>query len=427
MRWLPATTFGRLLLLLASLLLALMFLIGLAFRAFGVGSGGATYADLIAGNVALARNEAPSSKAISTRLELRHAALAPADARPALLPFQQHIVERLQRYYGPRTQVLFSGKPDSRVWIRLDEAAPAARAWIGVRVPPFVEETIGMTFLFSMIGLIGSIVLAWWFARGLTVPLQRLAQSAPAMSRGEIPDAPTLDRGPREVIALEAALRVAAADVRQSARDREMLLAGVSHDLRTPLARLRVALELQSQIPRSERDALHGDIDEMDAIIAQFLDYVRDGRDEAVQKLELAELIDSAIAEAARAGIAWQRQGVDSVVCNCRPLSLRRALRNLMHNAELHGQPPYAMALETGDGEIRIVVSDAGPGVPAEWLPKAGQPFARADESRGGKPGAGLGLSLVSRVAQMHGGRLALRNRPSGGFEAALVWKPDAG
>lgn len=420
MQWLPATTFGRLWLLLAAMLLAMMFLIGLAFRAFGVGAGGATYADLIAGNVALAGDDAKSGEPMRAQLDLRRAEQAPADARPALLPFQQHIAERLQGYYGPRTKVLFSGRPDSRVWI---EQHRGGTHWIGVRVPPFVEETIGMTFLFGLLGLIGSIVLAWWFARSLAVPLQRLAILAPAMSRGEVSIAPQVDRGPREVIALETALRAAAADVRQSARDREMLLAGVSHDLRTPLARLRVALELQSQIPRNERDALHADIDEMDAIIDQFLDYVRDGRDEPVQRLDLADLVDALVAEASRAGIAWQRQGVESLVCDCRPLSLRRALRNLMHNAELHAAPPFVLALHNDGGEIQIVVSDAGPGVPVEWLPKAGQPFSRADEARGGKPGAGLGLSLASRVAQMHGGKLALRNLPRGGFEAILVWK----
>jgi len=73
--------------------------------------------------------------------------------------------------------------------------------------------------------------------------------------------------------------------------------------------------------------------------------------------------------------------------------------------------------------EIQIVVADTGRGAPVDWLPKAGQPFSRADEARGGKPGAGLGLQLVSRVMQMHGGRLELRNLPATGFEAKLVWK----
>ena len=134
MRWLPATTFGRLLLLLASLLLALLFLIALAFRAFGVGPNGATYADLIAGNVALARAGGTVNAEISTRLDLRRAEQVPVDARAALLPFQRHIGDRLRRLYGPRTQVLFSGKPDSRVWVRLDDGSAS---WIGVRVPPY--------------------------------------------------------------------------------------------------------------------------------------------------------------------------------------------------------------------------------------------------------------------------------------------------
>jgi len=103
-------------------------------------------------------------------------------------------------------------------------------------------------------------------------------------------------------------------------------------------------------------------------------------------------------------------------------MSLRRALRNLMHNAELYGQPPFVLSLGSDGEQIEIIVTDAGPGVPANWLPKAGQPFSRVDDARGGKPGAGLGLSLVSRVAQMHGGRLLLRNLPAG-FEAKLMWQ----
>jgi two-component system osmolarity sensor histidine kinase EnvZ len=253
-----------------------------------------------------------------------------------------------------------------------------------------------------------------------------LAAQAPALSRGQFPEAPPSGQGPREIVALESALRAAALEVQQSSRDREMLLAGVSHDLRTPLARLRLALELQTQIPRAERDALHADLEEMDAIINQFLDYVRDGRDESALTLDLGELIDTVVADAARAGVTWQRQGLASLVCDCRPLSLRRALGNLMRNAELHGLPPFVLSLSNERDELAIIVTDAGPGVPADWLPKAGQPFSRVDEARSGKPGAGLGLSLASRVAQMHGGRLALRNLPAGGFEAKLVWREGA-
>jgi two-component system osmolarity sensor histidine kinase EnvZ len=421
MRLLPATTFGRLLLLLTSLLLALLFLIALAFRAFGLGSGAETYADLIAGNVQLVASGATTMPPmVRAQLDFRRAAQPPANARPPRLPFQRHIAERLQMYFGADTRVLFTGRPDSRVWVGTEnDKGP----WIGVRVPDLIEQTVGVTARLLFFGLLTSVALAYWFARNLTVPLQRLAAQAPALSRGQFPESPPSGQGPREIVALESALRAAALEVQQSARDREMLLAGVSHDLRTPLARLRVALELQSDIPRVERDALHADIDEMDAIINQFLDYVRDGRDESVQKLDLAKLIDTDIAGAARTGVAWQRQGLASLVCDFRPLSLRRALGNLMRNAELHGLPPFQLSLSKSErDEVEIIVTDAGTGVPADWLPKAGQPFSRVDEARGGKPGAGLGLSLASRVMQMHGGRLLLRNLPTGGFEAKLAW-----
>jgi two-component system osmolarity sensor histidine kinase EnvZ len=270
------------------------------------------------------------------------------------------------------------------------------------------------------------VALAYWFARDLTAPLQRLAAQAPALSLGPFPDAPASERAPREVVALDTAMRTAAREVRQAARDRELLLAGVSHDLRTPLARLRLALELQMDVAPAEREAMQADLAEMDAIIQQFLDYVRDGRDEPEQDIDLGALIDAAIADAARAGVEWQRQGPAQLPCSGRPLSLRRAVNNLMRNAELHGRPPLRVAIEESGEEVRLVISDAGPGVPPEWLPQAGQPFARVDAARTGKPGAGLGLSLASRVMQSHRGRLQLRNLPNGGFEASLVWRRPA-
>jgi two-component system osmolarity sensor histidine kinase EnvZ len=367
----------------------------------------------------------PLPRSMQARLDFRRATQPPAVAREPRLPFQRHIAVRLQSYFGSGTPVLFTGRPDARVWVRTD-AANKDGPWIGVRVPDLVEQTVGATARLLLFGLFASVVLAYWFARNLTEPLQRLAAQAPALSRGQFPESPPSGQGPREIVALESALRTAALEIQQSARDREMLLAGVSHDLRTPLARLRLALELQTGIPRDERDALHADLEEMDAIINQFLDYVRDGRDESMQKLDLAELIDSAIADSARAGYAWRREGPDSLIGDCRPLSLRRALRNLMHNAELHGQSPYVLALAKEGNEIRVVITDAGPGVPPDWLPNAGKPFSRADEARGGKPGAGLGLSLASRVMQMHDGRLTLANLPAGGFKAALVWRSGA-
>jgi len=423
MRLLPASTFGRLLLLMSSLLLALLLLIALAFRAFGLGAGAETYADLIAGNVQLEAGGAAVPEALRARLDYRMASQPPADARPARLPFQRHIDERLKTQFGAGTSVLFTGKPDSRVWV---SAGSGGSPWIGVHVPDLIEQTVGVTARLLLVGFIVCVALAYWFARNLTAPLRQLAAQAPAWSRGELPETAIDRSAPRELRALDAALRAAAGEVSQWARDREMLLAGVSHDLRTPLARLRLALELQAQLAPAERDALHADIDEMDAIINQFLDYVRDGRDEPVQKLDLGDLIDALVADAARAGIAWQRQGPESVICDCRPLSLRRALRNLMHNAELHAQPPFALALACDGDEVEIAVTDAGPGVPIDWLPQAGQAFSRVDPARGGKPGAGLGLSLASRVARMHGGRLRLRNLPTGGLEVTLVWRRSA-
>lgn len=419
MRLMPSTTFGRLLLILAALLFALGMLMLMVVRAFGLGPSTETFSNLIAGNVELAANVEVLPQQTASGLGLQRAVAPPANAGGPVMPFQRHVTEHLRRYFGPDTRVLFAGAPESRIWVSTPQNQ---NRWVSVRIPPLVEQAIGTTLMLSLFGLLVSVVMAYWFAHSLAHPLQRLAALAPALSRGESPDSSPSLGGPTEVITLEKALRAAGADVRQSARDREMLLAGVSHDLCTPLARLRLALELQPGIPTAERELLQSDIDEMNAIISQFLDYVRDGRDESAQSVDLVPMIDDLIDDSAEAGFIWQRRGLASLPCDCRPLSLRRALRNMIHNAELHGAAPFAIEVSDENGEVRIVVSDSGPGVPEKWLPKAGLPFSRANSARSGKPGAGLGLSLVSRVAQAHGGRLNLRNLPGKGFEARLSW-----
>jgi two-component system, OmpR family, osmolarity sensor histidine kinase EnvZ len=417
MRLWPQTTFGRLGLLIAAVALALMLLMSLALRSFGLGPSGAIYADLVVGNVLLAQG-GPESELPANVVRSQ---VAPTRSHEALLPAQNLILHRARDAFGAQVQVRFVEGADSRVWVRSEQGGD----WIGVRVPAFFAQSVGIGLWLLGFAALAVLLAAWWFARHLTRPLVRLAASTRTLAEGGEWSQADDPSAPREVRALQSALASASAELRQSVRERELLLAGVSHDLRTPLARLRLALELQGGLPDTERELMVGDVTEMDAIIGQFLDYVRDGRDESAESVNLSALLHDLVQAAAREGQDWQLQAPAECVAPVRALALRRALSNLMRNAQLHGAAPFRLELlvesDPAGRRVHIHVHDQGPGFPPYVLDNAGQAFVRSSPGRGGKAGSGLGLALVDRVARTHGGRLEVANSASGGGRASLV------
>jgi two-component system osmolarity sensor histidine kinase EnvZ len=216
---------------------------------------------------------------------------------------------------------------------------------------------------------------------------------------------------------------MAAADVRRNARERDVMMAAISHDLRTPLARLRLGLELSSASMEdaSVRDGMVADIEALDALSAQFIAFVRDGSEEASSTVDVANLLRDLVALNDASGNRWQVDVPSRAAVQGKPLALRRALDNLIRNAMHHGEPPFQATLRDIHGELRCSIADAGPGVPESQLSRLGEPFVRGNEARSDAVGNGLGLASTRRIATQHGGRLVLRNLPLGGFEATLV------
>jgi two-component system osmolarity sensor histidine kinase EnvZ len=213
-----------------------------------------------------------------------------------------------------------------------------------------------------------------------------------------------------------------AEDVEQAGRERELMLAGVSHDLRTPLTRLRLSLELMGD-HNDLTDAMVRDIEDMDAILDQFLAFIRDGRDESVEEVDLIDLV--------REVAAPYNQNEEKVRLRLEPIqafplrrvSMKRLLNNLIGNALHHaGSGVEVAAYVSGDTSAPYVVlsvMDRGAGIDPSELEAIFNPFTRGDRARGGK-GTGLGLAIVKRIASMHGGNVELRNRPGGGLEARV-------
>jgi two-component system osmolarity sensor histidine kinase EnvZ len=252
-------------------------------------------------------------------------------------------------------------------------------------------------------------------------PLRTLAAAATQIGRRE-PVAPLPERGPSEIRSLARAFNQMAEDLSRRDTDRALLLAGVSHDLRTPLARLRLGLELVGEADAKLKADMVQDIEDMDAAIGQFLDFARDESAEPpAVGTDLNEIVRQAAARRTPPGHAPPQLELARLPgLALRPLALERLVGNLIENAVRHGGGEVTIRTWVDGSQVMLSVLDRGPGIPAGEVQRLMQPFTRLDVARG-TPGAGLGLAIVDRIARLHGGSVALVPRPEGGAEARIA------
>jgi two-component system osmolarity sensor histidine kinase EnvZ len=298
-------------------------------------------------------------------------------------------------------------------------ALPAAEGFLSVGFPqrrigaqPFVALFVSLG-----VGLMLAVAVAIWLARRLVAPLGRLQEAADRVGQGAAPEL-LPESGPREVARLARHFNAMAAQVNALLTARTTLLAGISHDIRTPLARMRLAIELLRENPGSAAlDRLEADIEEINQLVASLLELARGLNREKPEVVDLQSLL---------AGLAGDHPNV-SVDCrhdvlNAPPIALRRALGNLLGNALRYGAgEAIELRAEAKDGTCRIGILDRGPGIPAEKMEAVLHPFFRLEPSRSASTGgAGLGLAIVDQLAGLYGWELSLRARPEGGLAAWL-------
>jgi two-component system osmolarity sensor histidine kinase EnvZ len=213
---------------------------------------------------------------------------------------------------------------------------------------------------------------------------------------------------------LQSVLLRASGEVREAATERQLMLAGISHDLRTPLTRVQFALEMLPGTDPALRAGMERDIGEIDAILSQFIAYARDGRDEAVEAVDLAAICRNALAATE---FDWEADLPAQAPMRGRPMALLRAVENLLGNAERHGEPTFALSLRRDGDAWRIEVADQGAGISVEAAKRVRQPFVH-DGSAGG---TGLGLAIVDRIARQHHGELQLLANAPRGLRAVLL------
>ena len=198
------------------------------------------------------------------------------------------------------------------------------------------------------------------------------------------------------------------------------MLAGISHDLRTPLTRLRLEAEM-SIADDGARQGVIADIEEMEAVISQFMDYARHESGEAPAATDLGALLREVAERKIAAGYALRVVLAELPPLELRPKALVRAVGNLIDNAAKYGGGEVLLQATSTAGEVRIDVVDHGPGIPDAEAERLKRPFTRLESARSNAGGTGLGTAIVDRVARLHDGRLELLPNPGGGLIARLV------
>lgn len=316
--------------------------------------------------------------------------------------------ERLQKRFGPSALCLRE-KEVEVTWLRFP--ARGQYFWLKFLTEPDPNAITFAKFLLISLMLALSLGGAYLIVFQLTKKLRYVTDATKAIGRGESPGI-LVTSGPEEIQSLTEGFNQMSRDLVKLEADRRLMLAGISHDLRTPLTRMRIAVELS----HSNIDpAMIHDIEDMDAILKQFLDYARDGSEEQPEEHDLNALVQETAQRFAVRGHALETELGGVPLFPFRRHSIRRVLDNLIDNAVRYGRSGVRVETSCSTDTVFTAVSDTGPGIrsgaPADFI----KPFAREDVARSER-GAGLGLTIVDRVVRLHGGRVRLENAPGGGL-----------
>lgn len=334
-------------------------------------------------------------------------------------PFFRMLASALsQRLQSPVSVVALTGADGvTRYWARLPAGTQTLAVGVSEgRANPRPLLALGLAMV---LGALVSVALAVRLARRVAEPLAQLERATTDVGQGELP-APLPDEGPREVVQLSRRFQAMAVQVQALVAARTTLLAGVSHDLRTPLARMRLALELLRVRPTpSLLDRLDHDVAQMDDIIGNVLDLARGLAHEPPEPVDVQAMLTGLAQDHSTAAC--------QVLVTCPPgvhplprVALRRALDNLLENAMRYAPMcPVDLCAEPTDRGLRLGVLDRGPGIPAGEVEAMFQPFRRNEASRSPATGGrGLGLAIVRELCQSHGWKVELLPRNGGGMAA---------
>jgi len=422
--------------------LALIFLVGLVL-AYGLSFGSQFYERYqSARSMMLGNLEADVSTAVALLDRL------PADERERWLPKVQRpnyryllgegqpgepmdmarapvaatsIAEVIGSRYALRFDNIPGSLPHFQVHLQLADGSP-----LTIDVTPRSVPVAQWLPWVLMVQLALLLVCTWLAVRLAIRPLTRLAQAVDRLD----PDAPAAaldERGPSEVSYAARAFNALQGRIGAYLKERMQLLAAISHDLQTPITRMKLRVEQMDDCP--ERERLWSDLEEMQQLVREGVAYARsmDGASEATVRVDLDAFLDSLVLDYQDSGQAVALQGSSGAMLGTRPIALRRVLTNLVDNALKFAGAALVQVERDAHGGVCVRVLDEGPGIPEEELAEVLKPFYRVESSRNRSTGGtGLGLAIAQQLSQALGGKLSLSNRASGGLCVQLQLPPSA-
>jgi len=315
--------------------------------------------------------------------------------------------------YGGDTGLTLSIPLQKGQWLNVATgfpAPPTGWAW-----PSIVSMVLTAIAILLVVGLT---------VRRITRPLKALSNAAEKLGRGEA--MPRLaETGPAELQRTTAAFNAMQERLTRFVRDRTTMLAAISHDLRTPLTSLRLHAELVED--GETRDKLLAILEEMQRMTEATLAFARgEAAREDTRPVDLSALVESLCEDLAELGMEVTFTEAGRAALSCRPVSLKRALRNIIENAVAYGHRARVSLEESADG-LAVVIDDDGPGIPEADRERVFGPFVRLEESRSRQTGGiGIGMAIARSILRAHGGDISLANRPEGGLRATVYLPKDA-
>jgi len=299
-------------------------------------------------------------------------------------------------------------------WLMLDRGRlyhTSSLQWLGWAAIVLVLSLIGAVFISTLINQ----------------PLARLTAAARAIAKGK-PAGELPESGPTEIREANRSFNHMVADLARIESDRAVILAGISHDLRTPLARMQLEVEM-AHLSDDARDGMHADLAQMDAIIGQFLDYAKPFDNSSFIPVNISSLLEDAANHSKRlADVHVSTTITDELEVMGNTTELERIIANLIENARRYGKTPDTDCANIDilcklEGQfVKVELADHGIGVPDSELERLLRPFTRLDAARGQANGSGLGLAIVNRIVIRHNGKLHLRNRDGGGLIVQMLF-----
>lgn len=331
---------------------------------------------------------------------------------PTLL--ERLFLESFAKEMKDKDVIIWRGGRVGQLWVRVTLGGEPY--WISYERPKGWTPN-GALFASFLIAVMMALIAGILIQRRIAQPLQALAAAADATERNTLPP-PLPDGGPTELAAVAASFNAMRDRLAEHDSRRTHMLAAISHDLRTPLAKIRLEMAMLPQVPAESEAMITRQLDRLDAMLAQFLEFGRGADSEEAMAFDVAGLLQETIQDL---GIKCAVKAKPDSMVFAKPLATRRAIANILRNAEIYGAPPIAISVWHDNANCIITIRDHGKGVSEADLARLAEPFFRTDGARSVTGGSGLGFAIAKEVAAAQGGWLRTRNAPDGGLSVELA------